>query len=63
MGPEPRIIMEGHALERVRDGERKSWPTVAWNTVGLITTLVILVFGVFFGARVACAAVAGAAQP
>ena len=37
--------MEDHALERVPDGERESWLKITWNTVGLVTTLVIMFFG------------------
>ena len=36
--------MEDHALERVPEGERESWLKISWNTVGLVTTLVILFF-------------------
>jgi cytosine permease len=53
--------MEDHALERVPDGERHSWLKISWNTVGLITTLVILFFGavVCFVAGVKIALLAG----
>lgn len=55
-------IMEDHALERVPDGERQSWLKISWNTVGLITTLVIMFFGavVCFVAGVKIALLAGA---
>ncbi len=44
---EPRLsaIIEDHALEPVPDGERENWIKISWNTVGLITTLVIMFFG------------------
>mgnify|MGYP001073481945 CR=1 FL=1 len=53
--------MEDHALERVPEGERHSWLKISWNTVGLITTLVILFFGavVCFVAGVKIALLAG----
>jgi cytosine permease len=53
--------MEDHALERVPDGERESWLKIAWNTVGLVTTLVIMFFGavVCFVAGVKVALLAG----
>ncbi len=55
-------IIEDHALERVPDGERESWLKITWNTVGLITTLVIMFFGavVCFVAGVKIALLAGA---
>lgn len=54
-------ILEDHALERVPDGEREGWLKISWNTVGLITTLVILFFGalVCFVAGVKIALLAG----
>lgn len=54
-------IMEDHALESVPTGERENWLKIAWNTVGLITTLVILFFGalVCFVAGVKIALLAG----
>jgi len=54
-------IMEDHALERVPDGERENWLKISWNTVGLITTLVIMFFGavVCFVAGVKIALLAG----
>lgn len=54
-------VIEDHALERVPDGERKNWLMISWNTVGLITTLVILFFGalVCFVAGVRVALLAG----
>jgi len=54
-------IIEDHALERVPDGERENWLTISWNTVGLITTLVIMFFGavVCFVAGVRLAVLAG----
>ncbi|KAA3628647.1 MAG: purine-cytosine permease-like transporter, partial [Proteobacteria bacterium] len=54
--------MEDHALERVPDAERKNWLAIAWNTTGLVTTLVILFFGavVCFVAGVRIALAAGA---
>jgi len=54
-------IIEDHALERVPDGERESWLKITWNTVGLITTLVIMFFGavVCFVAGVKIALLAG----
>ncbi len=54
-------VIEDHALERVPDGERKNWLAISWNTVGLITTLVILFFGalVCFVAGVRIALLAG----
>ena len=54
-------LIEDHALERVPDGERENWLKIAWNTVGLITTLVILFFGavVCFVAGVKIALLAG----
>jgi len=58
----PNLIasMEDHALERVPDAERENWLKIAWNTTGLITTLVILFFGAVVcfvaGAKVALAA-------
>ena len=53
--------MEDHALERVPDDERKTWRTIAWNSVGLVTTLVILFLGalVCFVAGVKLALLAG----
>ena len=53
--------MEDHALERVPDGERETWLKITWNTVGLITTLVIMFFGavVCFVAGVKIALLAG----
>lgn len=60
---EPRLsaIIEDHALERVPDGERENWVKISWNTVGLITTLVIMFFGavVCFVAGVKIALLAG----
>lgn len=55
-------VIEDHALERVPDGERESWLVISWNTVGLITTLVIMFFGalVCFVAGVPLALLAGA---
>ncbi|MEX2123515.1 MAG: cytosine permease [Woeseia sp.] len=57
-------IIEDHALERVPDDERESWLTISWNTVGLITTLVIMFFGalVCFVAGVKIALLAGIAS-
>jgi len=54
-------IIEDHALERVPDGERENWLKITWNTVGLITTLVIMFFGavVCFVAGVRIALLAG----
>ena len=54
--------MEDHALERVPEGERENWLKISWNTVGLVTTLVILFFGavVCFVAGVKIALLAGA---
>jgi cytosine permease len=58
----PNLItsMEDHALERVPDAERENWLKIAWNTTGLITTLVILFFGAVVcfvaGAKIALAA-------
>lgn len=54
-------VIEDHALERVPDGERENWLAISWNTVGLITTLVILFFGalVCFVAGVRIALLAG----
>lgn len=54
-------IIEDHALERVPDGERENWLKIAWNTVGLITTLVIMFFGavVCFVAGIKIALLAG----
>ena len=54
-------IIEDHALERVPDGERENWVKISWNTVGLITTLVIMFFGavVCFVAGVKIALLAG----
>ncbi len=53
--------MDDHALERVPDSERKTWLTIAWNSVGLVTTLVILFLGalVCFVAGVKLALYAG----
>ena len=53
--------MEDHALERVPDGERENWLKITWNTVGLVTTLVIMFFGavVCFVAGVKIALLAG----
>ncbi|HEX2140406.1 MAG TPA: cytosine permease, partial [Woeseiaceae bacterium] len=55
-------VIEDHALERVPDGERENWLMISWNTVGLITTLVIMFFGalVCFVAGVRIALFAGA---
>lgn len=57
-------IIEDHALERVPDGERENWLKIAWNTVGLITTLVIMFFGavVCFVAGIKIALLAGLAS-
>jgi cytosine permease len=57
-------LIEDHALERVPDGERENWLKIAWNTVGLVTTLVIMFFGavVCFVAGVRIALLAGAAS-
>jgi len=54
-------IIEDHALERVPDGERENWLKISWNTVGLITTLVIMFFGavVCFAAGTRIALLAG----
>ena len=54
-------IMEDHALERVPDSERENWLKITWNTVGLVTTLVIMFFGavVCFVAGVKIALLAG----
>lgn len=56
-------LIEDHALERVPGGERESWLRIAWNTVGLITTLVIMFFGAVacFVAGVRIALLAGLA--
>ncbi len=53
--------MEDHALERVPDSERENWLKITWNTVGLVTTLVIMFFGavVCFVAGVKIALLAG----
>ncbi len=53
--------MEDHALERVPGTKREGWLQIAWNTVGLATTLVILFFGalVCFVAGVKIALAAG----
>ena len=53
--------MEDHALERVPDSERENWLKISWNTVGLVTTLVIMFFGavVCFVAGVKIALLAG----
>lgn len=53
--------IEDHALERVPDGERETWLKISWNTVGLVTTLVIMFFGavVCFVAGVRIALLAG----
>jgi len=58
-------IIEDHALERVPDGERENWLKIAWNTVGLITTLVIMFFGavVCFVAGIKIALLAGCHSP
>lgn len=60
--PDLGTVIEDHALERVPDGERESWFVISWNTVGLITTLVIMFFGalVCFVAGVRIAVFAGA---
>lgn len=54
-------IIEDHALERVPDSERENWLKISWNTVGLVTTLVIMFFGavVCFVAGVKIALLAG----
>lgn len=54
-------VIEDYALERVPNGERERWLAISWNTVGLITTLVILFFGalVCFVAGVRIAVLAG----
>jgi cytosine permease len=54
-------LMEDHALERVPDSERENWLKISWNTVGLVTTLVIMFFGavVCFVAGVRIALLAG----
>ncbi|MGH8034541.1 MAG: cytosine permease, partial [Lysobacterales bacterium] len=54
-------LIEDHALERVPTGERENWLRIAWNTVGLVTTLVIMFFGavVCFVAGVKIALLAG----
>lgn len=54
-------IIEDHALERVPNGERESWLAISWNTLGLITTLVIMFFGavVCFVAGIKLAVLAG----
>ncbi len=54
-------IIEDHALERVPDAERENWLKISWNTVGLVTTLVIMFFGavVCFVAGVKIALLAG----
>jgi cytosine permease len=59
--PSLSAIMEDHALESVPPGERENWLKIAWNTVGLITTLVIMFFGavVCFVAGVKIALLAG----
>lgn len=53
-------VIDDHALERVPDGERENWLKIAWNTVGLVTTLVIMFFGAVVcfvaGVRIALAA-------
>jgi cytosine permease len=55
-------LIEDHALESVPQGERENWLKISWNTVGLITTLVIMFFGalVCFVAGVKIALLAGA---
>jgi cytosine permease len=54
-------LMEDHALERVPEAERKGWLTMSWNTMGLVTTLVMLYLGslVCFVAGVKIALLAG----
>jgi len=61
VGEQLSKIIEDHALERVPDGERENWLKITWNTVGLITTLVIMFFGavVCFVAGVKIALLAG----
>jgi cytosine permease len=60
-GEKLSAMMEDHALERVPDGERENWLKISWNTVGLVTTLVIMFFGavVCFVAGVKIALFAG----
>ena len=38
-------MIEDHALQRVPVGERKSWLNLAWNTMGITSTLVQLLVG------------------
>lgn len=59
--PDIGSLIEDHALERVPEGERENWLAISWNTVGLITTLVIMFFGavVCFVSGVRLAVLAG----
>ncbi len=59
--PSLSSLIEDHALESVPAGERENWLKITWNTVGLITTLVIMFFGavVCFVAGVKIALLAG----
>ena len=45
VGRDLSTLMEDHALERVPDDVRQNWLRIAWNTTGLVTTLVIMFFG------------------
>lgn len=38
-------LIEDNALEPVPLSERRSWPSLTWNTVGIVTTLVALYLG------------------
>ncbi len=61
VAPDLSTTMEDHALERVPDSERENWLQISWNTAGLVTTLVILLFGavVCFVAGIKIALAAG----
>lgn len=38
-------IIEDHALQRVPEQDRQSWFKLSWNTMGIVSTLVILLIG------------------
>ena len=40
-----RTVIEDHALQRVPLEERKSWLSLSWNTMGIVSTLVELLVG------------------
>ncbi len=57
-----KAVIEDHALERVPDGERRTWLDLSWSTVGIVTPLIQLFIGamIAFVAGLKIALIAGA---